>query len=70
MPSRRNTQPDTSPNWHKSRYSGNDNDACIEVADNLPRIHVRDTKDHSQGELTATPTAWAAFTAFARADAH
>lgn len=57
---------ETSPNWHKSTYSGNDNDACIEVADNLPRVLVRDTKDHAKGELTATPGAWAAFTAFAR----
>ncbi|ALO10659.1 hypothetical protein AQF52_5065 [Streptomyces venezuelae] len=54
------------PNWHKSTYSGADNDACIEVADNLPRVLVRDTKDHAKGELTATPGAWAAFTAFAR----
>ncbi|MFI9292605.1 DUF397 domain-containing protein [Streptomyces gardneri] len=57
------------PNWHKSTYSGADNDACIEVADNLPRVLVRDTKDHAKGELTATPGAWAAFTAFARTHA-
>ncbi|MFF5768772.1 DUF397 domain-containing protein [Streptomyces tanashiensis] len=60
---------ETSPNWHKSTRSGADNDACIEVADNLPRVLVRDTKDHTKGELTATPAAWAAFTAFARAHA-
>ncbi|RSS55181.1 DUF397 domain-containing protein [Streptomyces sp. WAC01280] len=53
----------TEPSWHKSTYSG-DNDNCVEVADNLPRILVRDTKDHAQGELTATPAAWAAFTAY------
>ncbi|WP_329282359.1 DUF397 domain-containing protein [Streptomyces sp. NBC_00691] len=57
---------ETSPNWHTSTYSGNDNDACIEVADNAPSvIRVRDTKDRTKGELTATPAAWAAFTAFA-----
>ncbi|MFJ5834553.1 DUF397 domain-containing protein [Streptomyces sp. NPDC093089] len=60
---------ETSPNWHKSSYSGNDNDACIEVADNLSRVRVRDTKDHTKGELTATPAAWSAFTAFARSHA-
>ncbi|MEV7566117.1 DUF397 domain-containing protein [Streptomyces tanashiensis] len=60
---------ETSPNWHKSTYSGNDNDACIEVADNLPRVLVRDTKDHAKGELNATPAAWSAFTAFARTHA-
>ncbi|MGW6394677.1 DUF397 domain-containing protein [Streptomyces sp. NPDC055103] len=58
----------TEPSWHKSTYSG-DNDNCVEVADNLPRVHVRDTKDHAQGELTAPPAAWAAFIAFARAHA-
>ncbi|MEU8519547.1 DUF397 domain-containing protein [Streptomyces sp. NBC_01216] len=58
---------DTSPNWHKSTYSGADNDACVEVADNLPRVHVRDTKDHARGELTAAPAAWTVFTAFASA---
>ncbi|MFJ4339460.1 DUF397 domain-containing protein [Streptomyces sp. NPDC088915] len=55
----------TEPDWHKSTYSG-DNDNCVEVAHNLPRVRVRDTKDHARGELTATPAAWSAFTAFAR----
>ncbi|MFJ4872656.1 DUF397 domain-containing protein [Streptomyces sp. NPDC088757] len=57
---------ETSPDWRKSSYSGNDNDACVEVADNLPLVRVRDTKDRARGELTATPAAWSAFTAFAR----
>lgn len=57
---------ETSPNWHKSTYSGPQNDACIEVADNLPRVHVRDTKDHARGELTATRAAWTTFLAYAR----
>ncbi|WP_329116754.1 DUF397 domain-containing protein [Streptomyces sp. NBC_01353] len=53
--------------WRKSTYSG-DNDNCVEVAHEAPSIvRVRDTKDHTQGELTATPAAWAAFTAFAGA---
>ncbi|MFC8174808.1 DUF397 domain-containing protein [Streptomyces sp. NPDC057235] len=58
----------TEPIWHKSTYSGN-NDNCVEVADNLPLVRVRDTKDHAAGELTATPAAWSAFTAFARTHA-
>ncbi|MFF4298073.1 DUF397 domain-containing protein [Streptomyces vinaceus] len=49
------------PNWHKSTYSGNTNDACIEVADNAPSVRVRDTKDYGKGELTASPAAWSAF---------
>jgi hypothetical protein len=57
----------TEPIWRTSTYSG-DNDNCVEVADNTPRIvHIRDTKDHAQGELTVAPAAWAAFTAFVRA---
>ncbi|MFE0653677.1 DUF397 domain-containing protein [Streptomyces sp. NPDC059534] len=57
---------ETSPSWHKSTFSGADNDACIEVADNLPgTVLVRDTKDRAKGELTATHAAWSAFTAFA-----
>ncbi|MFD9030339.1 DUF397 domain-containing protein [Streptomyces sp. NPDC059567] len=59
---------ETSPNWHTSTYSGADNDACVEVADNAPGVvRVRDTKDRTKGEVTATPAAWDAFTAFARA---
>ncbi|MEX0172454.1 DUF397 domain-containing protein [Streptomyces sp. LMG1-1-1.1] len=59
----------TEPNWHKSTYSG-DNDNCIEVADDVPSIvRVRDTKDHTKGELTATPAAWSAFTRFVRSRA-
>ncbi|MFB6838158.1 DUF397 domain-containing protein [Streptomyces sp. NPDC056361] len=59
----------TEPNWHKSTYSG-DNDNCIEVADDAPSVvRVRDTKDHAKGELTATPAAWSAFARFARSHA-
>ncbi|MER8231041.1 DUF397 domain-containing protein [Streptomyces sp. NPDC094049] len=58
----------TEPNWHKSTYSGDD-DNCVEVADNLARVHVRDTKDHAKGELAAAPAAWAAFTGFVAAQA-
>ncbi|MEU9863893.1 DUF397 domain-containing protein [Streptomyces sp. NPDC047971] len=57
----------TEPIWRKSTYSGN-NDNCVEVADNAPRIvRVRDSKDHAQGELAVAPAAWASFTAFVRA---
>ncbi|MFE3071993.1 DUF397 domain-containing protein [Streptomyces sp. NPDC059247] len=58
---------ETALNWRKSTHSGPDNDACIEVADNCARVHVRDTKDRTAGELTATPAAWSAFTVFAAA---
>ncbi|MFJ4910730.1 DUF397 domain-containing protein [Streptomyces sp. NPDC093249] len=58
---------ETALNWRKSTYSGNDNDACVEVADNVAGVHVRDTKDHARGEVMAAPAAWAAFTAYAAA---
>ncbi|MFF1776967.1 DUF397 domain-containing protein [Streptomyces virginiae] len=51
----------TEPNWHKSTFSGQ-NDNCVEVADNAPgAVRVRDTKDHGKGEVTASPAAWSAF---------
>ncbi|MFI6639560.1 DUF397 domain-containing protein [Streptomyces sp. NPDC050504] len=49
------------PSYRKSTYSGNENDACVEVADNMPRILVRDTKDHGAGRLEISPAAWTAF---------
>ncbi|GAA2588499.1 DUF397 domain-containing protein [Streptomyces tubercidicus] len=51
------------PNYRKSSYSGSDNDACVEVADNMPRIMVRDSKFVEGGspEITASPAAWTAF---------
>ncbi|MBD0712335.1 MULTISPECIES: DUF397 domain-containing protein [unclassified Streptomyces] len=58
---------ETVPHWHKSSYSGNTNDACVEVAVNLATIRIRDTKDHAKGELTAARGAWSEFTAFAGA---
>ncbi|MER8231042.1 DUF397 domain-containing protein [Streptomyces sp. NPDC094049] len=39
------------------------------MADDLARVRVRDTKDHAQGELTAAPAAWVAFTGFVVAQA-
>lgn len=50
------------PNWHKSSYSSGDGGNCIEVADNASdAVLVRDTKDHGQGLITVSPSAWAAF---------
>ncbi|MGA5563970.1 DUF397 domain-containing protein [Streptomyces platensis] len=58
------------PNWHKSSYSSANPDNCIEIADNQPRILIRDTKHEGRGPvLTATPAAWSAFTAFAKESA-
>ncbi|SOE25594.1 DUF397 domain-containing protein [Streptomyces sp. OK228] len=46
-------------NWHKSTYSTGQNN-CVEVADDV-RVMVRDTKDHSAGMVTVSPSAWSEF---------
>ncbi|MGS2617517.1 DUF397 domain-containing protein [Micromonospora sp. LZ34] len=48
--------------WRKSTRSGDNNGACVEVADNLPGIvAVRDSKDSVGPVLIFSPAAWAAF---------
>ncbi|GAB2794479.1 DUF397 domain-containing protein [Streptomyces daliensis] len=46
--------------FRKSSYSGQTNDACIEVADNIPDapIHVRDSKDTTRPALTISRDTW------------
>ncbi|WP_346537576.1 DUF397 domain-containing protein [Micromonospora sp. DPT] len=53
------------PRWRKSTWSDNDGN-CVEVADNLPVVLVRDSKDRSGPILTFAPDAWRAFVAHAR----
>ncbi|MEU8683115.1 DUF397 domain-containing protein [Streptomyces sp. NPDC048611] len=59
------------PTWHKSSYSSASSDNCVEVADNLvTAVLVRDTKQNGQGPVLAvSPSAWAAFTDFAKESA-
>ncbi|MGW2033106.1 DUF397 domain-containing protein [Streptomyces sp. NPDC001356] len=47
--------------WRKSSYSNSDGGQCIEVADNLPLVPVRDSKAPARGTLVFGPAAWAAF---------
>ncbi|MER6527079.1 DUF397 domain-containing protein [Streptomyces sp. NPDC001508] len=47
--------------WRKSSYSNTDGGNCIEVADNLPRVPVRDSKDPSRGALLFEAAVWGAF---------
>jgi hypothetical protein len=53
--------------WHKSSFSGANND-CVEVAGNLPGIvAVRDSKDPAGPALVITRANWDAFTAAVKA---
>ncbi|MFE0775717.1 DUF397 domain-containing protein [Streptomyces sp. NPDC058861] len=52
------------PTYRKSSYSGSSNDACVEVADNLPQaVMVRDSKHMEEvgPELRASRPAWSTF---------
>jgi uncharacterized protein DUF397 len=52
----------TSARWHKSSYSGNGGNTCVEVARNLPEIvAVRDSKDAAGPVLMLPPPAWHSF---------
>ena len=56
---------DVRDNWRKSSYSGaGDGDSCVEIANRLTRIAIRDSKTPTRATLTFfTP----AFTAFVKA---
>ncbi|MFD5055354.1 DUF397 domain-containing protein [Streptomyces tendae] len=51
---------DTALKWFKSTYSGSEGGQCVEVAQEPPAIHIRDSKA-PQGHVTVGPGAWAAF---------
>lgn len=47
--------------WRKSSYSNQDGGACLEVADHLPLVPVRDSKAPARGVLVFGAEAWGAF---------
>ncbi|MFF0437192.1 DUF397 domain-containing protein [Streptomyces sp. NPDC004327] len=49
--------------WRKSSYSNDEAGACLEVADNLPLVPVRDSKNPTGPALLFAATAWSAFVA-------
>jgi hypothetical protein len=51
----------TGATWRKSTYSTGQGGECIEVADGLPVIPVRDSKDPEGPALVFNPAAWTAF---------
>ncbi len=60
---------DSALHWTRSSYSSEEGGLCVEVATSPSAVHVRDSKDPDGPALTFTPHAWAAFTAFAAAQA-
>ncbi|MCQ0024989.1 DUF397 domain-containing protein [Streptomyces somaliensis DSM 40738] len=51
--------------WRKSSYSGGAGGECVEVADCVQTVHVRDSKDTSRPALSVGAPAWGAFVGFA-----
>lgn len=49
--------------WFKSSYSGNEGDACLEIAPTAEAMHIRDSKnpEETAPTLSVTPTTWTAF---------
>ncbi|MFF6778404.1 DUF397 domain-containing protein [Streptomyces sp. NPDC012637] len=47
--------------WRKSSHSNDDGGACLEVADDLPLVPVRDSKNPAGPALLFQAAAWSAF---------
>ncbi|MFC7328949.1 DUF397 domain-containing protein [Marinactinospora rubrisoli] len=47
--------------WHKSSYSGNPRQACVEVRETPTGAYVRDTQNRHQGHLAFPLPEWSAF---------
>ncbi|MFJ3903357.1 DUF397 domain-containing protein [Streptomyces sp. NPDC090025] len=51
----------SSVTWRKSSRSNQDGGECLEVADGLPLVPVRDSKNPTGPALLFAATAWSAF---------
>ncbi|MEU1225413.1 DUF397 domain-containing protein [Streptomyces sp. NPDC005828] len=49
--------------WRKSSYSNEDGGQCLEVADHLPHVPVRDSKNPTGPALVFGAGAWSSFVA-------
>ncbi|WP_371794871.1 DUF397 domain-containing protein [Streptomyces sp. NBC_01718] len=47
--------------WFKSSYSGAEGGDCVEVANAIGAVHIRDSKVAAGPVLTVSPHAWAGF---------
>ncbi|GAA3885913.1 DUF397 domain-containing protein [Streptomyces lacrimifluminis] len=54
--------------WRKSSYSNTDAGQCLEVADNLPLVPVRDSKTPDAPALILRAGAWTSFVTAVRSD--
>ena len=53
--------------WRKATKSGNNGGNCVEVADGMGTVHVRDTKSRERGMLAVSAETFAEFIANAKA---
>lgn len=60
-------QPATSPGWRTSSHSNGGTNNCVEVADAVTGVLVRDTTDRAGAVLTIPATAWRTLLAGIRA---
>lgn len=56
--------------WRKSSYSGHIGGDCVEVADLVLMVGVRDSKDPEGPKLGFSPAAWDVFTGGIKSGAH
>lgn len=51
--------------WFKSSHSGSDGGDCVEVAEGVGSVHVRDSKTPHSPALSVPTRQWAAFLTYA-----
>ncbi len=49
------------PRWRKSSYSNGVEDACVEVANDGPRVRIRDSKDVFMPSVCIAAGPWSEF---------
>ncbi|WP_371635397.1 DUF397 domain-containing protein [Streptomyces zaomyceticus] len=51
--------------WFKSSYSAGNGGECVEVANAVGSVHIRDSKNKAGARLSFDTEQWATFVAFA-----
>lgn len=52
--------------WSKSSYSSQDGGNCVEIADLVGAVGIRDSKDKTGAALVVPAAAWTSFVALVR----